>query len=95
MKAAAWELERARERLAEQANTGNTARLMRRANREIDYPIALLHILEGHHALRLPHHSRRPGTWQRPRFAGLPRRCCTSVRGLGDTFPFELVARLA
>ncbi len=46
MKAAAWELERARERLAE-GDTGNTARLMRRANREIDYPIALLHILEG------------------------------------------------
>jgi tryptophan 2,3-dioxygenase len=33
MKAAAWELERARERLAE-GDTGNAARLMRRANRE-------------------------------------------------------------
>jgi tryptophan 2,3-dioxygenase len=45
MKAAAWELERARESLAHN-NTGNAARLMRRAKQELEYPIALLHILE-------------------------------------------------
>src|ERR671931_824008 len=45
MKAAAWELERARERLAH-GDTANAARLMRRANRELDFPIGLLHILE-------------------------------------------------
>jgi len=90
MKAAAWELERARERLGD-GDTGNTARLMRRANREIDYPIALLHILEGitpydYHIIRagLGHGSGLDS----PGFLALlhigPR--------LGDTF-FEQVAR--
>ena len=45
MKAAAWELERARETLAHN-DTGKAARLMRRAKQELEYPIALLHILE-------------------------------------------------
>jgi tryptophan 2,3-dioxygenase len=45
MKAAAWELERARESLAHN-DTGNAARMMRRAKQELEYPIALLHILE-------------------------------------------------
>ncbi len=45
MKAAAFELERARELIAA-GDLDNAARLMRRANRELDYPIDLLHILE-------------------------------------------------
>jgi tryptophan 2,3-dioxygenase len=45
MKAAAWELERARESLV-RGDAANAARLMRRAKQELDYPIALLHILE-------------------------------------------------
>jgi tryptophan 2,3-dioxygenase len=45
MKAVAWELERARESLSH-GDTGNAARLMRRAKHELDYPIAMLHILE-------------------------------------------------
>ncbi len=45
MKAAAFELERARELIAA-GDFDNAARLMRRANRELDYPIDLLHILE-------------------------------------------------
>lgn len=45
MKAAAWELERARECLAN-GDTANAARLMRRAKQELEHPIALLHILE-------------------------------------------------
>src|SRR3974377_2637457 len=45
MKAAAWELERARECL-EQGDAGNAARLMRRAKQELEHTISLLHILE-------------------------------------------------
>jgi tryptophan 2,3-dioxygenase len=45
MKGAAFELERALERL-ERGDYGNTARLIRRANQLIEPPIGLLHILE-------------------------------------------------
>src|SRR5438552_16170780 len=45
MKGAAWELERALTHL-DQADFANCARLIRRANMEIDYPISLLHVLE-------------------------------------------------
>ena len=45
MKGAAFELERALDRL-EAADYGNTARLIRRANQLIEPPIGLLHILE-------------------------------------------------
>jgi tryptophan 2,3-dioxygenase len=45
LKGAAFELERALAHIAE-ADFLNAARLIRRANLEIDYPIALLHILE-------------------------------------------------
>jgi tryptophan 2,3-dioxygenase len=46
MKSAAWELERAR-RWLEQADYLNAARVIRRANAELDYPINMLRILEG------------------------------------------------
>jgi tryptophan 2,3-dioxygenase len=45
MKAAAWELARARES-TEHGDFDDAARLLRRANRMLDYPIDLLHILE-------------------------------------------------
>jgi len=45
MKAAAWELSRARD-LVESGDFDNTGRLLRRANRMLDYPIDMLHILE-------------------------------------------------
>ncbi|MGZ4813226.1 MAG: tryptophan 2,3-dioxygenase family protein [Terriglobales bacterium] len=45
MKAASWELTRARD-LIERGDFDNAARLLRRANRLLDYPIDLLHILE-------------------------------------------------
>jgi len=45
MKAAAWELDRARVQI-ENGQLPDAARLMRRANRMLDYPIDLLHILE-------------------------------------------------
>jgi tryptophan 2,3-dioxygenase len=45
MKAASWELTRARD-LVENGDYDNAARLLRRANRMLDYPIDLLHILE-------------------------------------------------
>lgn len=45
MKAAAWELERARQ-YVEQGDWANAARLIRRANFELDFPINMLHILE-------------------------------------------------
>ena len=45
MKAAAWELERAR-LCVEQGDWANAARLIRRANFELDFPIDMLHILE-------------------------------------------------
>lgn len=45
MKAAAWELTRARD-LVEHGDFDNAARLLRRANRMLDYPIGLLHVLE-------------------------------------------------
>ena len=45
MKAAAWELERARQYI-EQGDHGNASRLIRRANLELDFPIDMLHILE-------------------------------------------------
>jgi tryptophan 2,3-dioxygenase len=45
MKAAAWELERARQALAA-ADYQNCARLMRRADLELQYPIDMLHLLE-------------------------------------------------
>ena len=46
LKAAAWELERARDRI-EAGDLGNAGRLIRRANFELDFPINMLHILEG------------------------------------------------
>ena len=45
MKGAAWELERALIHL-EEGNFAECARLIRRANMELDYPISLLHVLE-------------------------------------------------
>ena len=45
MKGASWELERARVSLTE-GNYPNSARLMRRANAMLGYPISLLHVLE-------------------------------------------------
>jgi tryptophan 2,3-dioxygenase len=45
MKAASWELTRARDTI-ESGDFDNAARLLRRANRLLDYPISLLHILE-------------------------------------------------
>jgi len=45
MKGACWELERARIALID-GNHPNSARLMRRANAMLQYPISLLHILE-------------------------------------------------
>ena len=45
MKASAWELDRARIQI-EHNQLPDAARLMRRANRMLDYPIELLHILE-------------------------------------------------
>ena len=45
MKAASWELTRARD-MIESGDFDNAARLLRRANRLLDYPISLLHILE-------------------------------------------------
>ena len=45
MKAAAWELERAQQSV-EQGDWANAARLIRRANFELDFPINMLHILE-------------------------------------------------
>src|SRR6266702_8631318 len=45
LKGAAWELERAREHIA-QGDFANAARLLRRANRMLDFPIDLLHVLE-------------------------------------------------
>jgi tryptophan 2,3-dioxygenase len=45
MKAASWELTRARD-MIESGDFDNAARLIRRANRLLDYPIDLLHILE-------------------------------------------------
>ena len=45
LKAAAWELARARD-LVEGGDFDNAARLLRRANRMLDYPIDMLHILE-------------------------------------------------
>ena len=45
MKGAAWELERARTAIA-QGDFANAARLIRRANQMLEYPISLLHILE-------------------------------------------------
>lgn len=45
LKGAAWELERARAHI-EESDYPNAARLMRRANSMLDYPISLLHVLE-------------------------------------------------
>lgn len=45
MKAAAWELSRARDQV-ESGDFDNAGRLLRRANRMLDYPIDMLHILE-------------------------------------------------
>jgi tryptophan 2,3-dioxygenase len=45
LKGAAFELERALERI-EQGDFPDAARLIRRANMEVDYPIGLLHVLE-------------------------------------------------
>src|SRR5207247_7361705 len=45
LKGAAWELERARERIA-QDDFANAARLLRRANHMLEFPISLLHVLE-------------------------------------------------
>ena len=45
MKGASWELERARTALSE-GNYPNCARLMRRANALLEFPVSMLHILE-------------------------------------------------
>lgn len=45
LKGVAWELGRARE-FIEKADYANAARLIRRANQMLDYPISLLHVLE-------------------------------------------------
>src|SRR5438093_4036117 len=45
LKGAAWELERAREHIA-QSDFANAARLLRRANHMLEFPISMLHILE-------------------------------------------------
>ena len=45
LKGVAWELGRARA-LIEQGDHANAARLIRRANQMLDYPISLLHVLE-------------------------------------------------
>jgi len=45
MKAAAWELSRARDQI-EDNKLADAARLMRRSNRMLDFPIELLHLLE-------------------------------------------------
>lgn len=45
LKGVAWELHRARE-LIEQGDFADAARLMRRANHMLDYPISMLHVLE-------------------------------------------------
>lgn len=45
MKAAAWELERVRRHIEEE-DYANAARLLRRANLELDFPISLLRVLE-------------------------------------------------
>lgn len=45
MKGTAWELGRARTHI-EQGDFANAARLIRRANQMLDYPISLLHVLE-------------------------------------------------
>jgi tryptophan 2,3-dioxygenase len=45
LKGVAWELDRARA-LIEQADYSNAARLIRRANQMLEYPISMLHVLE-------------------------------------------------
>jgi tryptophan 2,3-dioxygenase len=45
LKGVSWELGRARA-LVEQGDFGNAARLIRRANQMLDYPVAMLHVLE-------------------------------------------------
>jgi tryptophan 2,3-dioxygenase len=45
LKGAAWELERAR-LLIEEGDCANAARLLRRGNQMLDYPISMLHVLE-------------------------------------------------
>jgi len=45
LKAVAWELDRARQHITE-SDFGNAARLIRRANQMLDYPISMLHVLE-------------------------------------------------
>src|SRR6266702_8693153 len=45
LKGAAWELERSREHIA-QGDFANAARLLRRANHMLEFPISLLHVLE-------------------------------------------------
>jgi len=45
LKGAAWELERAREAVV-QGDFANAARLMRRANHMLEFPVSLLHVLE-------------------------------------------------
>src|SRR5207244_10271307 len=45
LKGAAWELERARVCITE-GDFGNAARLIRRANQMLDYPVSMLHVLE-------------------------------------------------
>jgi tryptophan 2,3-dioxygenase len=45
MKGAAWELERSREKLS-MGDCANAARLLRRANGMMEYPISMLHVLE-------------------------------------------------
>ncbi len=45
LKGVAWELERARTHI-EEGDFANAARLIRRANHMLDYPISMLHVLE-------------------------------------------------
>src|SRR5205807_1261769 len=80
LKGAAWELERALGHL-EHGDYANTARLIRRANMEIEYPISLLHVLEtitpyDYHVIRaglprqrigFPRLSRAASCWPAPR----------------------------
>src|SRR6476620_432754 len=45
LKGVAWELERARDHISD-GDFLNSGRLMRRANQMLDYPVAMLHVLE-------------------------------------------------
>ena len=69
MKGASWELERARVALTE-GNYPNASDSCAAPTPCWSIPLAAAHS-GNHHAVRLPHHPRRPGTRQRPGFAGI------------------------